>query len=526
MSANRSPRATRDKNGRMHGRSGQFLKADPTQPPAPSAPPTALLMPDSLNPAVLQPERPKPSDGRLGEVLGYAGRRVRTASLIYDDPLLQELRGPQARQTLARMALDGLIGGIVERVGLAMRSAPWTVRPGGEADADKQFADRVQEDLDHLEGGFQGLVGAAASELVWGFFLAEVVFQRHPDGHYGWAAFWPRDQWTVWDWFVDPHTGRLLAVYQLTQDGFRATLPAWKLLHFRTVPMAGRPEGVSLLRNAFLPWTDKQEFRRILKVGLRRDLVGTPKVTVPAELLSDAATPEQQALLQHVITMVEEVEQDLRMGIVFPSGKDEQGRDTGWDLDLIKSPGARQLKLEDLWGLYNREIAIALISEVVLVGTERTGSYALADVKTSSLNKAVSTWMDDIAEVMRTRACVTLRDLNPGWAKAELPIFSHGPLDPLALKDLGDFIQKTMTVGAITPDEGLERELRERADLPPKVAEEGTEAVTVDTQSAETGEDGQPPIGPGATATQRKPARRPGAPQRGGAPTAGEGQEL
>lgn len=414
--------------------------------------------------------RPEMNAGALLQIIGYAARRVRVAALVYDDPVIQELTGHRAKTTLNKMALDSVIAGIVERMRLIMRSAVWTLKPGGDADIDKQFRDHCADGIENLEGGFQAVIGSSATKIVWGFALFEQVFKRQDDGLYQWAAFLPRDQQTVWDWVVEPHTGRLIKVIQQTDDGFHAEIPAWKLLHFRTEPIAGRPEGRPLVRNAYLAWVDKQELRRIVKIGVRRDLVGTPVVTVPPELLSDDASDEEKALLASVMQMIEEVEQDQRSGIAFPAAMDAEGRDTGWKFELMKSPGSRQLKLEELWSLHDQQIAISLMSEVVLYGTQNVGSYALADIKTSTIAKAAGAWLDDDAEFMRTRACRTMQLLNPKFAAAKLPKFEHGPLDPMSLEDLSSFVSKLGIGGFITADKNLEDHLRQKAELPELVA--------------------------------------------------------
>jgi hypothetical protein len=381
-------------------------------------------------PQPLLEEQPSIERGKLSEVIGYAARRNRVAALVYDDPVFQELSGLKARTTLAKMATDPVIAGIVERMRLIMRSAVWTLRPGGKEDLDKEFAEYCQEGLERLDGGFQAVIGSSATKIVWGFSLFEQVYKREDNGDYQWAAFLPRDQQTIQDWKVEPHTGRLLAAYQLTDDGYQGWIPAWKLLHFRTEPLAGRPEGRPLVRNAYLAWIDKQELRRIIKIGVRRDLVGLPVATAPIELLNPNANPEEVATLSAVTTMLEEVEQDQRMFIVFPSDTDKTGQPTGWKLELMKSPGSRQLKLEEIWSIFDRQIAISMMSEVVLYGTDKVGSYALADVKTSTIAKASGGWMDDDAEHMRTRPCRILQLLNPRFAKGETPDLGPRPARP------------------------------------------------------------------------------------------------
>ncbi|KKM65550.1 hypothetical protein LCGC14_1490270, partial [marine sediment metagenome] len=258
------------------------------------------------------------------------------------------------------------------------------------------------------------------------------------------------------------------------EDRAGSWIPHWKLFHFRTKPAAGQPEGYPLVRNAFLPWVDKQELRRITKLALRRDWTGIAKMEVPARILSAAATDDDKTMLAEIESMVRDVERDEREGLVVPAEEDGRGNQTGYKLSLLQSSGTRTVPLLDLWRQHNADLAVGMLSEVVLLGIVPTGVFSgqVAGVKTEWFARAINSFLDMDAEHVEKNTLRTLRDLNPKFAGAAIPKLRHSDIDPIDLESLGLFVQRIGAGGFITPESGLEEALRLRAKLPMARGEE------------------------------------------------------
>lgn len=444
------------------------------QPPAPPPPkPDAPAPPYDAStdqpPAPGIPRAPQQPTNRDAVVtLGQPLLRQRAGSLFIDDPLLWEFRGPRAIQTIDRMLLDPVISGTLERTSLMLRGADWHIEAGDDRPISKEWAERVQADVNNLETGWASTVAQSADMLGWGFALFETLFRSESDGIH-WADFSPRDQRTVRSWDIEHHTGKVLGVLQRieTMPQLPQTIPGWKLLHFRTHPASGRPEGRALIRNAFVAWTDKQEIRRITKLGLRRDFTGIPKMQVPLQSLTPGATPEEKAAVAQAESLVQDVERDKREGIVVPSETDPRtNQPSGWKLDLMQSPGRRQLDIEAIYMVFNREILIALLAEFILLGHDLSGSRSLGDSKMGFFMKAGSAWLDNIAEVMEKKATPVLQALNPKYAKAARPKWKHGDINAIDLAELSQFITAAVGSGGIVPDPELDSWLREQIGAP------------------------------------------------------------
>ncbi len=430
------------------------------------------MKPSLLEKAGHKTEGQEPELSTAVQMLGRTGRRERTATLTIDDPVLVEFRGTRAFKTLEKMALDPIIGGILEQNYLLLSAVDWSIEPGGEEPIDIEFSDFAAENIARLRPGWQSTVGAASDMVLWGFQVFEVLFELVEPGVYMWTGFFPLDPRTVNRWFTDPKTGQLEGIEQVGGDGRGIEIPAWKLLHFRTRPTPGRPEGRSLARNAFLVWTDKQELRRIMKVGLRRDLTGMVKIEVPSKLFSEGASPEDKAALAETEQMAREIERDIREGIVFPHEELEDGKPSGWRISLMGSTGRRQVDIEKLWTMLNRDMSIAMVSDAIVIGHEAVGSQALLSAKTSTQARAAGSWLDVIAEHMEHNALPVLRKVNPRFANAATPIVKHGDIEELPITEMAEYFSKLLTSGGILPDRGLDEFLRRRVNAPESIGQE------------------------------------------------------
>ena len=404
-------------------------------------------------------------------------RTVRHRITAYDDVTVKELRGSRAIKTFDRMSLDPIIAGFVERVRLLLRAPEWNVEPGnapGEEPSalDIEFADFVSENFARLATPWRAIVADSAERVVWGFSLYETLFEATDSGIM-WADHAPRPQRTIIDWLYDADTNRLESVRQ-TVDGRSMGIPVWKLLHFRTHLAGGEPSGRSLIRGAFLPWVDKQELRRITKIGLRRDLTGMVKLEVPPTMLTPGATAEEKSALSDAETMVTEIERDQREGIVIPHETKPDGLPSGWRLSLIGGVGRRAIDLEALRVGLNREIATAMIAEVMVSGGEGTGSFAMKQSETIMFVRAITSLLHEVSECMEHSAFPVLRALNPRYANAASPHLRHGEIEEMAIETFGAFVRDMVGVEAMSP-KGLDEPLRRRVGLP--LSDAGEEEV-------------------------------------------------
>jgi phage gp29-like protein len=273
-----------------------------------------------------------------------------------------------------------------------------------------------------------------------------------------------RAQETLQEWMIDERGGIQGMVQIDPSGGGLHRIPIEKALLFRTTTNRNNPEGYSLLRNAYRPWFYKRRIEEIEAVGIERDLAGLPMAFVPPEYLMNTANPAQKAVLQAITDIVQNVKRNEQEGIVFPAAYDEQGNRV-FDLQLLSASGGRQFDTGAVIQRYDQRIAMSLLSDFLLLGSDRVGSFALGTAKIDLWTLAVDSIAKTIAEVVNQYAIPRLLTLN-AMRTDKLPYLTYGQVSSVELSDVADYVSKLVGVGAIMPDPQLEEHLRQLGDLP------------------------------------------------------------
>ena len=157
--------------------------------------------------------------------------------------------------------------------------------------------------------------------------------------------------------------------------------------------------------------------------------------------------------------IVRSVRRDEREGIVLGNG---------WKFTLTSTGGRRQFDTSQIIERYDTRMAMTVLADFVLLGHQKVGSFALSSDKTELFSVALGAFLDLICEVFNNQAIPRLIDINGDHFKGitDYPELIHGDIETQDLSKLGEFVSKMVSIGAITPDEGMEDYLRMAADLP------------------------------------------------------------
>lgn len=427
-------------------------------------------------------EKEEVSRSQALKILGRPGLK-QWGGYIYEE-WLPQLTGVRAIRVYREMwDNDPVVGAIHNAVEQLVRRAEWSVQPGEDNSEGRRAADflaECQEDMDH---SWDDLVSEALSMLPYGWAYHEEVFKirsgdardprrksRHDDGFFGWRRIALRGQETLDHWEFDEE-GEIKGLWQAPPpDYVLRFVPIEKAVLFRTSRHKNNPEGRSILRNAYRPWWFKKRFEEIEGIGIERDLAGYPVIRVPADLLKEDAPDWMKALRRDLEAMVTEIRRDEREGILLPN------KEEGYDIQLLSTGGRRMPDTSAIIERYDRRIAGTALADFLLIGGQRTGSYALVSSRTELFANAIGTYLDIMAEAFNTHSVPRLFRLNdglPGFPKVEaLPYFEHGDIEERELEELGNFLQALAGAGMeVFPNPELERAVLRAARLP----EEGVE---------------------------------------------------
>ena len=354
---------------------------------------------------------------RNSRPVGVSGIK-RYGPYIYEE-FLPELRWPGAASIYQEMAdNDAVIGSILYLAEMLIRGCTWEVKACGDTDVDKEAAKFLAECMGDMDMSWDNTISEILSMLTYGFSFHETVYKirrgpneldsryrsKYSDGRIGWRRLPSRAQSSLAEWEFDKD-GDVKAFIQRCEPNFDTIrIPMTRGLLFRTRVSKDNPEGKSLLRNAYRSWFFKKHFEEIEGIGIERDLAGFPVLTAPENLdLWNTESPEMVRMKAEAEALVASVRRDSEEGMLLPHG---------WELKLLTSGSSRQIDIGATIDRYDNRIAITMLSDIILIGNGRTGSFALADTKQSLLAAALQAQVNNIADVFNAYAVPRLFAMN------------------------------------------------------------------------------------------------------------------
>src|SRR3990167_7841968 len=380
---------------------------------------------------------------------------------------------------------DALIAAILFAIEMVLRRVEWEVEPARSEDGvateqDIERADFLNTCKEDMSTSWEELLSDILTMLPFGHAYMEIVYKhrsdasidapaenrtRYPDGKVGWRKMVLVPQETIDDWDLDDHGG-VKGAWQGGRYGeARVYIPIGKALLFRTSTRT--PRGKSVLRRVVESWYFRKRIREIEGIGIERDLAGLPVFTLDADIM---ANPTRLAEYQNIIRNLRRDEQE---GVLQPGVMNEQGelKPTA-DLKLLSTGGSRQFNTNEIINRYSREIAVALLQDIVLLGHEKIGTQALASEKRDLSDTALQAWLNDIAAIFNTHAVPRLFALN-GESLENLPTLVPGELRPTDVQEFATALKDLAGAGiTFTGDTDAEAEIRRRVGMPGMMPEE------------------------------------------------------
>lgn len=401
--------------------------------------------------------------------LGRSGLRQNSGYI--NEEFLRKLQWPKAGDVYQEMSSnDPVITAVLFCCRMLIRQVEWRVKPFSDNPADVECAEFVRSCMDDMSETWVDFIDEVISYFSYGFSLHEIVYKRrmgpnkqssknsqYNDGRIGWRKIPGRRQTTLSGWDFDPDGG-LAGVYQRSGGNY-VHLPIQRCLLFRTNNTNGNPEGISFLRGAYRPWYFKKHIEEIEGIGIERDLAGLPVIIAPEGIdLDNKDDPKAVEARNTSLRLVTSIRRDRNDGVVL---------NNGWELKLLSTGGTRQFDTNAIINRYDQRIAITLLADIIMLGADKVGSFALAKVKQSLLATALDAQLTNICGVLNRYAIPRLLALNTFPGITGYPAFECDSVVAPDLNELGNFIGKL--AGAkmpLFPDIDLENYLRDIASFP------------------------------------------------------------
>lgn len=430
------------------------------------------------------------------QAFGSAGTEIFSGYL--DEEYLATLKGKERAIIFDKMRRsDAVVKMILMAIKLPVLSAHHEFEPihdmpeGMEAEAEWQqkfFEQVFYHDLDKSMTGILAEI-LTMNDFAYSLFemVHKVVLEHEELGPYiGLEAFGWRSPKTIEKFNVD-RNGKLVSVHQQAQGdlGRFLDIPAEFLVHFQPMMEGADYEGIGMLRPIYGAYTRKNVFLKLLAAGVEKYAIPTPIGTIP----SGKETSPERSLFEAVLQKYVSHQANYMI------------KPEGWLLESNEVTFNAQ-QVRGCIDAENMEMANSILAGFLLLSQGGSGgSRALSEDLSGFFGATVQFVADHIEEVLNRKVLTSLVKLNRPNAKL-LVNFKIDSVKDSAEKDLPNIIKTLKDAGVMTPDEVLEKYLREKYKLP--AMDVDTARVDEDTTGvvgapAAEGEGVSPPEGVEAT---------------------------
>ncbi len=432
-------------------------------------------------------------------VLGAQGiDGLRTVHGKVNEHLHPELRWPVSIVTYRAMSLDPTIAAVNNFYDMMIARADFKFVAPNKKDEDGDDTGspkpEVQAATDFLnfcmvnmeDQTWQQFITGIGTYRVYGFSIAEKVWTTVKSGkHKGrlkWKALAQRSQETIWRWTWDRNnpdqlTGVIqrsevmdMERYKPDQVKPERKIDRSKFILFRFDPKKNNPQGTSPLDGAWKAWKYLNLVQEYQAVGIAKDLGGIPVLGIPVDKLIEAAADPNGTAAQ-TQNSLKEMAASLHAGdrtfAIKPILYDDQGNELyTFELQGIKGSG-KQYDTSEVIRQYQNEILTVYSASMLKLGQDATGSFALSDNMNNMLGFAVQHNLDIIRDQINADLIPQTLAAN-GWLfeEEDMPTLEYGDVAPRDLDELGKYVQRVVTSGAMSIGKNLDKELRSAANLP------------------------------------------------------------
>lgn len=426
---------------------------------------------------------------------------------IIQEEFLKELRGKEGYKRLDEMRRNNpYISGMLYFNEQAIRKVSWNFVNKADRKGTDPRVDFLNECREYMTQSWNDAISEWLSFVWAGYSLSFVNRKRLKDGRLGWDSFSPRKQATVYRWLLNypsealydanRRSGEIMGFIQQSPPTYEMIeISINDVIHFRTRVESNNPEGVSMLRGAWVPYYYAKNYQNTEAIGFERDLNGMPHISMPQGASTDTTNLSSDA--SKAAEMVRNIRVDEQGGVVTPFG---------WEFELLSGSGKGFDSIGNAIKRLNDAMLTATLSNFITMGTGEVGSYGLSKDKTSIAEMIVNSTADIIAETFTKQEIPRILKLN-GW-DADGICMEHTPAGDTDLVLMADFLQKVGDKITTTPQDELW--LRQLAGMPELTVEEINAAQKEKRDNAPTfGKPGQRPAMGKGKPMENMPADKP-----------------
>lgn len=447
--------------------------------------------PEGASAAALQPDPGMAIPRlRLGEQ-GTLGLKVTQKRIM--EEAQAAFRYPAFINTVNEMRNNPTVGAAMNVYRMMISRVQWCVEPPVEAtDVDKERAKLIESMMHDMEHSWGSFIESVIPYLEYGFAINEIVLRRRlkrngskfDDGLVGLKKLPTRSQDTIAGWVFSDDGADLIAVEQSlrnltnsyrfanrTNENGLLSIDREKFLLFSASANKGNPEGNSIYKNIYLAFKQMTLLQNQELLGIAKDVQGILKIAIPPRYLDPNASPEDQAVVSAFQTIIDNYNAGTQRGLLVPNMIDPESKLPLFTYDLMESKGGAKYDTEAVIKRLQGDILSALSVDILKLGADGSGSFSLAESKSSVLALAIDYRLKEIAEVLNGHLMRTLYEMN-GWDTSNMARFAYKDVEEVSLEEYSKAIQRIFSTSAVEVDRAVLNRIRVLLGVDPKPDDE------------------------------------------------------
>lgn len=427
---------------------------------------------------------------KLGEQ-GVLGLKTAHKRIIEEQQAA--FRYPGFIQTVNEMRNNPTVGAAMNVYRMMMSRVEWSVEPPeGASETDKIRAQTVQSMMHDMEHSWSSFIESVIPYLEYGFAINEIVLRRRlkrngskfNDGLVGLKKLPPRSQDTISGWIFSDDGADLIAVEQSirnienpTRFANRTNLNGMleidreKFLLFSASSTKGNPEGHSIYKPIYLAHKQLTLLQNQELLGIAKDVQGIMKIAIPPRYLDPNGSPEDIATGQAFQQIIDNYNAGTQRGLLVPHMIDPESKLPMFEYELMEAKGQAKYDTEAVIKRLQGDILSALSVDILKLGADGTGSFSLAESKSSVLALAIDYRLREVAQVLNSHLMRTLYEMN-GWDTTSMAKFVYEDVEEVSLEDFSKAVQRIFSTSAIEIDRQVMNRVRTMFGVEPKADDE------------------------------------------------------
>lgn len=360
--------------------------------------------------------------------IGSSGLNI-FSGITYDE-LQKDLQWPTSILTYKKMTYSVPVNACLSLFENLISKVKWRVKPPKNPTAQELEETKfIEECINDMDVSFRTVIKDALSSNIYGFAILEKVYRKrnkesgsiYNDGKIGLKKIALRNQETIDGFLFDDKSGDVKGVKQnldLVNSSYNRNrkgtviIPRSKFWHVTVGRNRSDPFGKSQLRDVYIAWRFLECLQEMEATGVQKDLNGLPIMRIPSQLMASDASPEQKIILENLKNILRNLQNNSQSGVMLPSAVDEMTKTKLFDLELLTTDGKKNYNISEIKTYYQNQIYVGLGGDLLVLGTNGVGSFAVGQLKSSITGAAIESMLDNIVESFERDVIRQLYELN------------------------------------------------------------------------------------------------------------------